>query len=138
VVVNAAQEWCQHPDCFWAGRQLSPRFGTQLQAHLHPSFLQPSACHRNGLNAKTKLWLCLCIGHVHWQNQLHTWQPITLQQVVWAQHQLRKKLAWVLSILCCAPAIEHTLTILVTIRSSLAAWHKDMVSLSLNTNFARG
>ncbi len=55
VVVDAAQEWCQHPDCFWAGRQLSPSFGTQMQAHLYPSFLQPSACYCNGLNTETKL-----------------------------------------------------------------------------------
>jgi hypothetical protein len=95
VEVNAAQEWCQRLDCFWAGHQLSPSFGTQMQAHLYPSFLQPSTCYCNGLDTENKLWLCLCSRQVHWQNQLYTRQPITLQHTVWAQLHL----AWVKSVL---------------------------------------
>ena len=99
VEVNAAQKLCQRLDCFWAGEQLSPSFGTKLQAHLYPSFLQRSAGFYNGLNIGTKLWPCLCISHVHWQDQLNTWQPVPLQQGVWAQLQLRKNVAEVLSTL---------------------------------------
>ena len=108
VVDDAAEEWCQHPDCFWAGCQLSPSFGTQMQANLHPSSLQPRARHCNGLYTDTKLWLCLCIRHMHWQHQLYTRQPITLQPAVWTQQQLRKKLAWgALSSLLSTSLEEH-------------------------------
>ena len=92
-----------------------------LEHRLYPSFLQPSTRYCNGLDTENKLWLCLCSRHVHWQNQLYTRQPMTLQHIVWAQLQLLKHLAWVLSILCCTPAVEDTLTNFVTIRSNLAA-----------------
>jgi len=98
VEVNAAQELCQRPDCFCAGQQLSPSFRTQMQAHLYPSFLQPSARCYNGVNIGTKLWPCLCIRHVHWQNQLYTRQPVPLQQGVWAQLQFAQ--------ICCLGAFN--------------------------------